>query len=147
MSAVVEYTSQPKPKNRTLTRLKVAFVAVVLLFGSATAIMSFHTDAQIPKVFEKYYEIFFGKKNEKPLIIHIPYSIGLAAGIIGFFNHFAGTKLTDDPTPIEVEMNLYDRDVNDTVQDVLEARRFSGEPPDALPGENAQNSGKGADEK
>jgi stage V sporulation protein AA len=78
----------------------------------------------MPKVFENYYKIFYGRANNNPLIIDIPYSIGLAVGIIVFFNHFMGKKITDDPTPIEVEMALYETEVNETVLDVLNTQRM-----------------------
>jgi stage V sporulation protein AA len=29
-----------------------------------------------------------------------------------FFNHIGGRRITKDPTPIEVEMRTYERDVN-----------------------------------
>ena len=91
--------------------------------GSATAIMSFHTDAQIPMVFQNYYRIFFQKESEKPLIIDIPYSIGLAFGIIIFFNHFMGKKMSEEPTPIEVEMSTYETAVNSTVIDQMTEKK------------------------
>ncbi|MDR2166668.1 MAG: stage V sporulation protein AA [Clostridiales bacterium] len=95
---------------------KVIAIAVVLFVGSATAIMAFHTDSQLGTVFKKYYEIFFGHEVENPYIINIPYSIGLALGIMVFFNHFAtGKKITREPTPIEVEMELYEQDVEDAL--------------------------------
>ena len=43
--------------------------------------------------------------------MEVSYSIGLAAGIIIFFNHIGGRRLTKDPTPIEVEMAIYEEDV------------------------------------
>ena len=39
----------------------------------------------------------------------------LAIGIILFFDHAGKIKLNDDPTPFEVQMRLYERDVNDTL--------------------------------
>ena len=36
----------------------------------------------------------------------------MAVGIIVFFNHVGGRRLTKDPTPIEVEMKIYETDVN-----------------------------------
>ena len=81
--------------------------------------MSFHSDAQISTVFENYYYIFFNEKIENPMLIDLPYSIGLAVGIIVFFNHFSGKKLTDDPTPIEVEMSVYESEVTDNIIDTL----------------------------
>ena len=29
-----------------------------------------------------------------------------------FFNHIGGRRITKDPTPIEVEMRIYEKDVN-----------------------------------
>lgn len=124
---VVQYASKKSKDNPFLKWLKIAFVVLVLLTGSATAIMSFQTDAQIPKVFENYYRIFYGETKSNPLIIDIPYSIGLALGIVVFFNHFLGKKITDDPTPIEVEMSLYETEVNETMLDVLNTQRSTAE--------------------
>jgi len=114
---------KPKKKEKSVWKfLKVTFVVVVLLTGSSTAIMSFHSDAQMTQIFRNYSKILLGEDKEKPHIIDIPYSIGLAAGIIIFFNHFGGRKLTKDPTPIDVEMNLYDKDVNETLIANLEKK-------------------------
>jgi len=123
MDTWVQYMTKRSPDRTWLKWLKIAFVVLVLFVGSSTAIMSFHTDGQMPKIFEKYYSIFFGEEKTNPGIINIPYSIGLAVGIIVFYNHFFGKKLTDDPTPIEVEMELYDRDVTDTMVDAMSQRR------------------------
>ncbi len=88
---------------------------MILFTGGGIAIMTFHTDAAVPDVFVRLYSLFLGKENLNPIIIEIPYSIGIAAGIIVFFNHFSSKRLTDDPTPIEVEMRLYERDVDDCI--------------------------------
>ena len=34
-----------------------------------------------------------------------------------FYNHFAGVRFSSDPTPIEVEMDKYEKDVDDTLID------------------------------
>ena len=41
--------------------------------------------------------------------------MGLAVGIIAFFNHFAKWKINADPTPLEVEMRLYEDNICKTV--------------------------------
>jgi len=123
MDTLVQYAAK-KSRDRTwLKWLRVAFVVVVLFLGSATAIMSFHTDGQMHKIFENYYRMFYGESRSNPKIINIPYSIGVAIGIIVFYNHFMGKKITDDPTPIEVEMELYEKDVTETVVEVLNQRK------------------------
>ncbi len=124
---VVEYRDPREKENRLWTFIKAAAVTVMLAAGSATAIMSFHSDAQMSKVFENYYYIFFGEHAKNPAVIHLPYSIGLAVGIIVFFNHFSGKKLTKDPTPIEVEMSVYEQQVTDNQIDTLnEEKKTNG---------------------
>ena len=123
MDTWVQYLSKKSPDRTWLKWLKIAFVVIVLFIGSSTAIMSFHTDGQMPKIFEKYYSIFFGQEKTNPGIINIPYSIGLAVGIVVFYNHLMGKKITDDPTPIEVEMEQYDREVTETMVDAMSQRK------------------------
>jgi stage V sporulation protein AA len=108
--------------NPWLVWLRVGFVSLILLVGAATAIMSFHTDGQIPKVFERYYSMFYGTERSNPPIIAIPYSIGLAVGIVVFYNHFFGKKITDDPTPIEVEIIQYETEVTEAMLETMEKR-------------------------
>lgn len=119
IDTIVEFSPTKEKKNPFVKFIKITFVIIVLFAGSSTAIMSFHSDAQMATVFENYYYIFFNEKVENPLLINLPYSIGLAIGIIVFFNHFSGKKLTDDPTPIEVEMSAYEMQVEDNIIDTL----------------------------
>ena len=60
---------------------------------------------------------FTGDKEQGRKILEYCYSIGLGVGIIIFYNHFGPKKLTKDPTPIEVEMRKYERDINQTLID------------------------------
>ena len=120
------YTSKPEKTNSAIEKLKTAFVCIVLFGGAMTAIMSFHSDAQMPAVFQNMYRIFFGIEATKPYIIYIPYSIGLAVGIIVFFNHFGLKKITEDPTPIEVEMTTYEKESDESVIDRLEKEKNNG---------------------
>jgi stage V sporulation protein AA len=115
----VQYAAQKSQDSSWFKWLKIAFVVIVLMVGSATAIMSFQSDSQMPKVFENYFRLFYGEHRSNPRIITIPYSIGLAVGIIAFYNHFLGKKLTDDPTPIEVEMEQYEKQVTETMVDLI----------------------------
>ena len=126
MDTVLEYSPVREKDNSFKKNLKVAIVTIILLAGSSTAIMSFHSDAQMSKVFEDYYYIFFNERVENPMILDIPYSIGLALGIIVFFNHFVGKKITTDPTPIEVEMSTYESNVTDNIIDTLNTERTKG---------------------
>ena len=86
--------------------LKIAFVCLICFFGTAFTIMAFHNDIGINKVFMKVYEMIAGEASDGFTILEVAYSIGLAIGIIVFFNHIGGRRITKDPTPIEVEMRI-----------------------------------------
>ena len=44
-------------------------------------------------------------------MLEICYSIGIALGILIFFNHFGKKRFSVDPTPMEVQMRLYENDI------------------------------------
>lgn len=92
----------------------VYFLAIWLLlfFGSALAIMNFHEDVSMRAVHEKLYRIITGQNNPHPLIMQIPYSIGLGIGMILFFNHLFKKRLNEEPSPLEVEMFNYEQDID-----------------------------------
>jgi len=111
--ALVEWSD--KSKENTFVRfIKIAAICIILFVGASTAVMTFHTDSQMAKVLEKYTELLLGEDGNVA-VIQVSYSIGLALGIIVFFNHFGGRKLTNDPTPIQVEMSQYENDVTETI--------------------------------
>lgn len=92
--------------------LKMIFVACISFFGTCFTIMAFHNDININKMFERVYEMVMGYSSDGYSVLEVSYSIGLAVGIILFFNHIGGRRITKDPTPIEVEMRVYETDVN-----------------------------------
>lgn len=87
----------------------------LLFFGSAMAIMNFHDDVSMKSVQEKLYTIITGKKEAKPLLFQIPYSIGLGLGMILFFNHVFKKRINEEPSPLEVEMFNYQMDLDNYV--------------------------------
>lgn len=92
--------------------LKMVFVATISFFGTGFTIMAFHNDISINRIFAHMYELVMGYPADGYSILEVSYSIGMAAGIILFFNHIGGRRITKDPTPIEVEMRVYETDVN-----------------------------------
>lgn len=124
---LIEYLPKAEQPAKLWTLAKVAFVSLILFVGAATTIMCFHTDVQLPLIFQNIYYIFFGENREMPALISIPYSIGLGGGIIIFFNHFSKVSLTEDPTPIEIEMTTYEKETNASVIDFLGRRKGGGE--------------------
>ena len=95
--------------------LKILFVTIICFFGAGFTIMAFHNDIDIRSVFESIYFLFTGEENDGFTILEVAYCIGLASGIILFFNHVGKRKITSDPTPIEVEMKTYEDDVEKTL--------------------------------
>jgi len=111
---ILEYSSAPK-HNKAWEILKVIFVSCVSFFGTGFTIMAFHNDIGIRDVFLQISSLITGEAGKGILTIEIAYSIGLAAGIIIFFNHIGKRRITHDPTPIEVSMRKYEDDVNTTL--------------------------------
>ena len=114
MDTLVERINVNKHKGG-IQLLKVIFVSGISFFGTAFTIMAFHNDIGINKVFGKVYELVMGVPSANYSILELSYSIGLALGIIIFFNHIGGRRITKDPTPIEVEMRNYEREANDAL--------------------------------
>lgn len=87
-------------------------VMMILFFGSAMAVMNFQTDVSMPNVHRQIFRIITGLELENPLIMQIPYSLGVGFGMLLFFNHLFRKEINNEPTPLEVEMFLYQQSVN-----------------------------------
>ena len=92
--------------------LKAALVCLISFFGTAFTIMAYHNDVGINDVFTEVYRMVMNREPQGLNTLEVSYSLGLAAGIIVFFNHIGGRRLTKDPTPIEVAMRNYEEDVD-----------------------------------
>lgn len=110
---IVEY-NPPKKVRMALEAGKTAFVCLAVFVGSAFTIMTFNQDVAVADVFRMMEELVLGKGVESK-VIEIAYSVGLPLGVILFFNHFSRLKIDSDPTPLQVQMRLYEENVNKTV--------------------------------
>ncbi len=108
--ALVERVNPEKGKSAWRV-LKIVFVALISFFGTAFTIMAYHNDIAIASIFENVYVMVLGHSGNAA-ILEVSYSLGLAVGIIVFFNHIGKRRITNDPTPIEVEMRVYEDQVN-----------------------------------
>jgi len=108
---LVEWVSVNKHKGWQQW-LKAALVCLVSFFGTAFTIMAYHNDVGINDVFTEVYKIVMNREPQGLNTLEVSYSLGLAAGIIVFFNHIGGRRITKDPTPIEVAMRNYEEDVD-----------------------------------
>ncbi len=111
---IVVYEAQKK-SNAVWQWTKVILVCLLSFVGAAFAIMTFNNDSGTSKIFVQIYEMFTGKTHEGFSVLEAAYSVGLSIGIIVFFNHFGKKKFTVDPSPIEIEMQLYENDIQTTI--------------------------------
>lgn len=111
---IITYENQRTP-SYVWHICKVVSVAAVIFFGSAFSIMAFNNDVGGTELFGQIYELVMGRKSDGFTILEITYSIGLTLGILIFFNHFGKKRFTVDPTPMEVQMRLYENDIQTTL--------------------------------
>ena len=111
---IVTYEGQKKD-HKVLRWLKIALVTVISFVGAGFAIMTFNNDGGVTELFAQLYEMFLGAPQEGTGILELTYSIGITVGILIFFNHFGKKRFSVDPTPIEVEMRLYENDIQTTL--------------------------------
>ncbi|AIQ30898.1 stage V sporulation protein AA [Paenibacillus sp. FSL P4-0081] len=115
---------QPIGEGRTIVQIEgpatankpsiALFVLVWLLlfFGSALTIMNFHADVSMQEVQIRIVEMLTGRRDEHPYVFQIAYSLGIGLGMVIFFNHLFKKKWNEEPTPLEVEMFLYQKNID-----------------------------------
>lgn len=111
---IVEYQPPESPK-RLLELLKTVAVCLIVFAGSAFTIMTFNEDASVKEVFQTVYQKVLGEQSAGNGWLELSYSIGLPVGIILFFDHFSVAKLSSDPTPLQVQMRLYEKDTDQAI--------------------------------
>ena len=119
----------PRQKNTWISWCKTILVGILTFIGTAFSIMTFHTDIGIRELFLGCLHPFspaddariFGAGN---FIFHRH-----RPGVVLYFNHFGRRKFTQDPTPLEVEMRVYEDDIDTTI---LEQNDRSGKGKEAF---------------
>jgi len=110
---LVEYLP-PQPKKMWVDYVKAVLVGIIVFFGSAFTIMTFNEDASLPVIFSRVYESVSGNPAGNGWL-EVSYSLGLPLGILLFFNHFASAKLSNDPTPLQIQMRQYEQQEDTTI--------------------------------
>ena len=112
----VVYFKPKHSENKTASRIKLILLLLIAFFGTAYSIMSYNSDVGSRDLFDKLYYEFVpnGLMSDKVLKITstIIYSGGLCIGMIIFFNHGFQKYSKKDPTPLQVQMRVYENDVN-----------------------------------
>ena len=111
---IIDY-QPPKKPALAWQWLKTIFVCGICFSGAAFAIMTFNNDVNVTSVFGEIYLLVMGQEADGASALEFSYSVGLALGILIFFNHFAKWKMNSDPTPLEVEMRLYEENISKTL--------------------------------
>ncbi len=111
---IIDYHPQKVP-SLAWQWAKTIFVCIICFCGAAFAIMTFNNDVDVTSVFQEVHVLLTGREPESFTILELSYCIGLGSGILLFFNHFAAWKLNTDPTPLEVEMRLYEENISKTL--------------------------------
>lgn len=123
---IITYQKEPGPS--VLWRwVKVIFVCLAAFFGAAFSIMTFNNDVDVPALLEKVYFQVMGSPTTGFTILEISYSLGIGLGVLFFFNHFSRMKITDDPTPMQVQMRKYETDVNTTIIEEVDREQANDE--------------------
>lgn len=101
--------------------LKVITVCIILFLGAAIAIINFHEDVNMQMSLEKIYYTVSGEKKDKPLIMTIPYSIGMGVGVAIFFSRIISKseRRRKEPGPMEIELFLYNKDMEQCILNEL----------------------------
>lgn len=111
---LLTYTA-PGRKNQIAAWIKTLFVCLVTFFGTMFSIMTFNKDVDVAGLFAQIHTQLTGNVSDGFTILEVSYSLGIGVGVVCFFNHFGKRKLTEDPTPMEVEMRAYEDQVDTTV--------------------------------
>ena len=105
----------PEPFAKAKEMLFTFFICLVAFFGGGYAIMAYNTDVGARELFTYLSMLFTGNAKSGVLYVAITYAIGLTVGMLLFFNHLGNKKLTKAPTPLEIQMRLYEKDISTTV--------------------------------
>lgn len=114
----VVYYRNLSPAHRQNGKIKAIFLLLLAFFGTAYSIMSYNGDVGAIDLLQSLYQMFTGSETITTSGYRfgiLAYCIGLFCGMLVFFNHGLHHRKTDDPTPLQVQMRLYERDVNDTI--------------------------------
>jgi stage V sporulation protein AA len=116
--------------SRSPSLLLFLAVCLLLFIGSGLAIMNFHADVNMMEVHQKLYTLITGNEKKHPLLLQIPYSFGIGAGMMIFFNRVFKRKFNEEPNPLEVEMFKYQESLNQYVinEEYRKAQQSSDSP-------------------
>lgn len=102
-------------QNKTATLLKTIGLCLVMFFGGAIAIMTFHEDVNMRAVHSNIYQFFTGVELDTVPIVSIPYSVGIAIGFIVLYGLFRRKKTK--PTILDLSLFKHDNEMQSYMSD------------------------------
>lgn len=94
----------PENKQNKTHKFRSALAFILLFAGSMLAITWFHADVNMAQAQQQFFTIITGRNVSNPLLITIPYAIGVFLGVALFYA-LLGKKGTI--SPLEIKLNEY----------------------------------------
>lgn len=91
------------------------FICLIAFLGGGYSIMAYNTDVGAKELFTNLSMIFLGNAKTGVQILSISYAFGIFFGMMLFFNHIGGKKINSDPTPLEIQMRLYEQEISQAI--------------------------------
>lgn len=107
---------------------KFTVVWLVIFFGAAFAIATFNEDVSVLEVFSIVHKSITGQERTGFTWLECGYAAGLALGIMVFYNHLSRKKESSDPTPLDVEMRTYEKELYTTMIDSTQRQKRADDP-------------------
>lgn len=115
----IHYKDETEKKSR-FKFLRVLLVSSLLFIGAITAIINFHADVNMRNAQKTMYRLITGIETESLLLLQVPYAIGVGLGMSIFFNHILSKKINSEPSPMEVEMYLYQQNIDECLKNTID---------------------------
>ncbi len=106
-TVILKHTAQSKAAKYA----KALLLCVVMFFGGAIAIMTFHEDVNMPAVHRNIYAFFTGEMPATAPVVSIPYSVGIAVGFVLLFGLYRRHK--GAPTVLDIDIHNHENSLRD----------------------------------
>ncbi|HVB09456.1 MAG TPA: stage V sporulation protein AA, partial [Bacillota bacterium] len=80
---------------------------LLLLVGATMTILNFHADVNMPAAHRELYRLLTGHTVAHPLLLEVPYALGVGIGVLLFFRPRGG-----EPGPLDLEAARYERSLH-----------------------------------
>ncbi len=98
-----------KEQKKFIVFLKIFILCVVMFFGGAVAIMTFHKDVNMSEVHSGIYYFFTGIQQTYVPVVSIPYTAGIAVGFVVLFGLLKRKK--NIPTVLDLDIHKHENDL------------------------------------